>query len=227
MALMTLRGYGRHRGCSPEAVRRAIASGRIPVAKQEKRGKRTLKWVDSQECDRLWAQNSDPVQQRVATRAECGRAIADPRRTPPEPNPPADSVPISLFPEPDQEPQDRESSQSVSKTAAGSSEYSQARARRETYLAKTAELDFLEKANKLADAERLQVEWFNAGKRLQQNLFNIPARVADGIYAQVHDYLAKTVSGEEGAVFNKRSIQDVIKTEIMLVLRDLSNVETI
>jgi pyruvate/2-oxoglutarate dehydrogenase complex dihydrolipoamide acyltransferase (E2) component len=60
MAMMSLRGYARHRGCALSAVQKAIKTGRITV---EPDGK-----IDSSQADIQWARNTErhapPVAQR-------------------------------------------------------------------------------------------------------------------------------------------------------------------
>lgn len=52
MAMMGIREYSRHRGCTHAAVRKAIASGRIQIVD----GK-----IDSAEADRQWAAATNPA----------------------------------------------------------------------------------------------------------------------------------------------------------------------
>src|ERR1039458_9950806 len=60
MAIMSLRGYARHRGCALSAVQKAIKSGRISVQPDGK--------IDSAQADLQWQRNTGqhapPVAQR-------------------------------------------------------------------------------------------------------------------------------------------------------------------
>jgi len=60
MAMMSLRGYARHRGCALSAVQKAIKSGRISVQPDGK--------IDSAQADIQWERNTErhapPVTQR-------------------------------------------------------------------------------------------------------------------------------------------------------------------
>jgi hypothetical protein len=60
MAMMSLRGYARHRGCALSAVQKAIKTGRISVQPDGK--------IDSSQADIQWARNTErhapPVAQR-------------------------------------------------------------------------------------------------------------------------------------------------------------------
>ena len=66
---LSRRAYGRHRGVSDMAVRKAIASGRISV---EEDGT-----IDPDKADRAWGSSSDPAQVRPIV-----KAAPQPRGTP-------------------------------------------------------------------------------------------------------------------------------------------------
>lgn len=68
MAMLSIRGYARARGCSQTAVQKAIRAGRIALTE----GK-----IDSEAADRAWARNTDPAQQRGTLVAPAGREGAD------------------------------------------------------------------------------------------------------------------------------------------------------
>ena len=58
--LMGRNQYARHRGVAPNAVSKAIESGRIKAAVVYEKGK--FKGIDWRHADRLWATNTDPVE---------------------------------------------------------------------------------------------------------------------------------------------------------------------
>ena len=60
--LLSYSAYARHRGCSVEAVSKAVETGRISTMM----GKRGLKQIDPVVADREWAANTDPMMQRGA-----------------------------------------------------------------------------------------------------------------------------------------------------------------
>jgi len=53
MAILSLRGYARHRGVSHTAVEKAVKQGRIRTTPDGK--------IDAEEADRDWSRNSSPV----------------------------------------------------------------------------------------------------------------------------------------------------------------------
>lgn len=80
MSEMSLREYARHRGVTHQAVRKALARGRITALRQE-RGRIV---IDSEAADAAWRSNTDPALQRGAqaqTRVndQTGRAYASAR----------------------------------------------------------------------------------------------------------------------------------------------------
>ena len=77
--LLGVRAYARHRGVSPAAVRKAIATGRIAAALVVSPGGR--RELDAEAADRLWNANTDAAQ----VRADDPPEIRDP--------PPASSTP--------------------------------------------------------------------------------------------------------------------------------------
>ncbi len=63
---MTIRAYARHRGCSHEAVRLAISSGRISTRPDGK--------IDPVAADRGWRENTDPMKGKGRAPRARGRA---------------------------------------------------------------------------------------------------------------------------------------------------------
>ncbi len=61
MKLLSLRAYAKHRGVTLEAVRKAIAAGRIQTHKDTK-GK---PGIDPTTADKAWAETTDPSMQRT------------------------------------------------------------------------------------------------------------------------------------------------------------------
>jgi hypothetical protein len=60
MGLMTVSQYAEHKGVVRRAVDHAIADGRIFIAKVTPRGKKQKTiWLDPEECDIKWQQNTD------------------------------------------------------------------------------------------------------------------------------------------------------------------------
>lgn len=65
MSLLSFRQYAKHRGVSPEAVSKAVESGRISTINQD--GKRL---IDPERADAEWAANTQSMKRHVPTKAE-------------------------------------------------------------------------------------------------------------------------------------------------------------
>lgn len=65
MTLISFRQYAKHRGVSPEAVSKAVESGRISTVNQD--GKRL---IDPARADEEWAANTQSTKRHVPTKAE-------------------------------------------------------------------------------------------------------------------------------------------------------------
>jgi hypothetical protein len=71
MQLMTVSQYADHKGVSRPAVDSAIRDGRILIEKVTPRGKKQKTvWLNVEECDIKWAQNSDSTFLRQKTKGE-------------------------------------------------------------------------------------------------------------------------------------------------------------
>lgn len=77
MPLLSMRQYAKQRGCSPEAVSKAVRTGRISTVTDEK-GQRK---IDPEIADREWAANSEGVRPNYgipSSEARVNQAQADP-----------------------------------------------------------------------------------------------------------------------------------------------------
>lgn len=93
----------------------------------------------------------------------------------------------------------------------GSSNYQKARAAREFYNAKLAELEFQEKAGKLVSADRVKAEAFKISRRVRDTLLGVPERVA----------------AEVAAMDEPRSIAIYLKEQIADALKDLDDLNNV
>lgn len=85
--ITTLKGYARHRGVTPGAVRRAITSGRIK-AKTARTNSRGWWEINQAQADIEWAENTDPKQQANAMNG---------RKQHGEEPPPDDDEPVEII----------------------------------------------------------------------------------------------------------------------------------
>ena len=72
MAIMSMRAYAKHRGVSPEAVSKAVRTGRITTVTDEK-GRRA---IDPEVADREWQANTNVAHKTTPTRAEAAGETA-------------------------------------------------------------------------------------------------------------------------------------------------------
>ncbi len=181
MPLLSIRGYARHRKVSHVAVLNAIKSGRITKRKDGK--------IDSALADRQWVKHTDPSKPRNSVTGNPGRRKV------------AGVVSLPMDAEVPLEANGRD--------AAGATGYLAARTVRETYLAKTAKLEYERALGKLVDADEVRSSAFKAGRGARESLMNLPAR------------LTPTLVGlEEAAIFDAlseaiRSVCDEINRSLL------------
>lgn len=216
---MSLREYARHRGVSLAGVQKAIKSGRISVSRIQQRGSREFPIVDADECDTMWQQNTDPVQQRVATRAEKYGAKYASTHEEATPSFSEDPAPVhNPLPQ----------SPAKAQTGQYGEMYTKGRAIREQYAARMAALDYAAKTGKLVDIEKLKVKLFNVSNEVQRSLLGIRSRVCSRIVAEYQtaimniknqvDTGAVITSGDLDKILNCvtdiKTVSDILDTEI-------------
>lgn len=174
--------YARHRGCAPNAVKKAEDDGRIASAVvREADG--TFVGIKWREADELWASNTDPAEaaKSGANTIASGSSIKDLL---------ADADPIASRPaEPDANPTTRAGDQNI---------YFEHRAKREEFQAKTAELDYLKAIGRVVSVDELRQVASERYRAIRDKLLNIPDRVAAILAAQndaaiVHAELTKEI----------------------------------
>jgi phage terminase Nu1 subunit (DNA packaging protein) len=82
-----------------------------------------------------------------------------------------------------------------------------AQAMRVTFLAKTAELDYLEKSRSLVSADKVTVEAFRVARTVRDAILNVPARI----------------SAQLAALQDEREVREVLMRELQDALRELSD----
>lgn len=160
--LMGRNEYARHRGCAPNAVKKAEDDGRIAAAvvRDEQGVFVAIKW---QLADQLWAQNTDPAE-AARTRPA---AIAPVQQ---------EILPSADAPAPGTEP--------PAPTSTDQADYLASRAKRENFQAKTAELEYLQAIGELVPAGEAREVAFRRYRTLRDKMLNIPERVASVIAAE-------------------------------------------
>lgn len=153
---MSLRAYARSRGVSLNAVQKAIESRRVTAIREE--GGRIV-GIEKNLADQQWAANTDPV--------EAAR------------NGKLDPQPVTAAPE------KQATSPSEPPPAAGDQAvYLEARAKREGFLAKQAELDYLEQIGTLVPSADVEREFSEIFGQLKSGVMRVPDSVAQAIAAE-------------------------------------------
>jgi hypothetical protein len=165
MALMGYREYARHRACTLRAVQKAIEAGRIKLV--DDNGK---SWIDSEQADRDWTDNTDPAKQSLmfsagpatvgnpAPRAEAGKApgAGGALRAPPASS------------------EEAEAEQSIEDTAA----YRRERAERERIRRQKEEIELEQLRGKLVDRAEVARLRFTEFRELRDSIGNLAPRIA-------------------------------------------------
>lgn len=162
---MSLREFGRSVDKTGEAVRKAIATGKIPadcVGQKALNGGRLVPVIiNATKAAKCWGQNVDPNQVRDKRVMSESRAAAHARARGEEPKPST---------QPDHNPDVPELVDGVVPPVATS------KAITAVYEAKTAKLVFEEKAGKLVNAEAIKLKFFDMIKTAQTKLRGVPSK---------------------------------------------------
>lgn len=149
MATVSLREFGRMRGVSGEAVRKAIASGRLQRSVVYDEKKRPS--IDPEIAEQEWAAATHPThggkRGEAATVKESLQV--DPADDTPRPTP-----------------------------GGAAATFAQSRAIKEAYLARLAKLEFEEKSAALVKADVVKNEAFKVARLVRDAMLNIPDRVS-------------------------------------------------
>jgi hypothetical protein len=162
MERLSIRGYARHRGVSHTAVRKALASGRITADDDGA--------IDPVIADEEWAASTNLAKPRN-TVIGMPRAATRPLDPPPPAQDPAYANPPAISPV-------------VRATGRLASSYADARAARESYLARLAKLDFEERSGRLVNADDVRAQVFALGRRMRDAMVALPDRLAPVLIGQ-------------------------------------------
>lgn len=178
MATVSLREYGRQRGVSGEAVRKAIKAGRL--IKSVSYNDKGWPLIDPAIADGEWGANTS-----IATSAQQHqyvKAVAAPVKREPAPAPEYVAAPM---PEPAPLPDDAE--------ALGASNpaetYNKARAIKEAYLARLTKLDLDQRSGLLVSAEGVKKEAFKIARQVRDGMLNLPDRISAELAAEMDQFV--------------------------------------
>jgi hypothetical protein len=182
MPLMSLAEYARHRGVSKPAVTYAIRDGRIQTTTDHYGKKR----IDSEIADRAWplnithGQKKDPPPSILFPAEMISIKGSSPSPTehdapyfPPPPSPTVqvgfDAKALGLPDKPTLE------------SSGSDNSYASARAYKEHFLARQAELVFLENAGKLLGLEGIKKKWASIASLVRTKVLGIPSKAKQRI----------------------------------------------
>lgn len=166
MAIMSLAEYARHRGVTKAAVTFAIRDGRIQTV-TDHAGKRR---IDSELADEQWRLNTAQTGGLTMSERVEERAAPPPAPLSPTGGQVGFDEKMLLLPE---KPE-------ITMNGADNS-YARARAHKEHYLSKQAELDYLESAGKLVDVATIQKEWNAVATTVRTKVLGIPSKAKQRI----------------------------------------------
>jgi hypothetical protein len=196
MAMVSLRGYARHRGVSLKAVQKAVAAGRIQ--------KTAAGQIDVESADVEWVRNTAP---RPSMTPDIETIHAQPvgmhngPQTVPSSGPTNGSAghQVSLNTRASASaPESRLESSRGELPATSGLDYSRARAVTETYRAKLTRIAFEERSGKLVSRDEMKVAAFNKYRAFRDRMLNIPDRLAailaaEPAAAKVHEILSTEI----------------------------------
>lgn len=168
---MGLREFGRMLGKSGEAVRKAIATGKIPAdclgKKALSSGREVPVIINPEKARQAWGQNTDPTWVRDQEKLSAGRARAHAQAKGREPAP---------------EPEPRDDEGGVGLTAGkGIPTIAQSNAITAAYKARITKLEYEEKAGKMVNAEQIKLRMFGMIKTAQTKLRGVPTKAKGSI----------------------------------------------
>jgi hypothetical protein len=178
--MMSLSAYGRRRGCSHEAVRRAIKSGRLDRSVTiDHKGHPKIN--DPDLADREWAAHTSEAQQAdwdargaAISRAKGGDGVTRSPQTRPRHNGTAGGNGAGAPQGPGFE----------GGGAGTGSQLNRAKAARETYEARIAELRYRKMKDELVDADEVKRQFASASRRVRDSLLAVPDRIASVLAAE-------------------------------------------
>ncbi|MGZ6477670.1 MAG: hypothetical protein ACXWQE_00130 [Bdellovibrionales bacterium] len=176
---MSFAEYARHLGVSKPAVTYAVRDGRISTTRDHAGKLR----INSDTADVEWYQNTAHEKKR-------NTADQTPGQAPPDPPPPRKLI-IEKTPDGDQiafTPQELLLPDKPDLEANGTDKsYASARAIKEHYAAKQAELDFLESSGRMVDVSTIQKEWTSVAASVRTKVLGIPSKAKQRIPDLTHE----------------------------------------
>jgi len=188
--LLGIRAYARRRGVNHSAVQKAIRAGRLQRAiSRDEKGR---VHIDAAIADEEWVQNTDRALQRGAQQTD-GPELAE---LPSPLSGPADSS-VDRHDAPPRSPRFTHLPGDGAPQAGGAPSYSQSRAVREAYNAKTARVRYELLVGSVVRAEEVRDQAFGVFRTVRDALLNVPHRVAAEIAATTSPHVVIQILNRE------------------------------
>lgn len=175
-SLISIREYGRRRGCSDTAVRKAIKAGKIvDGVVRDKKG--NVLGIDEAVANNEWALNHDPSILRVTQNGQSSERFVEASTKAEAPKPLA----------------------AGGGSVSSDNSLAAAKRARAIYEAKLKELEYKERSGELVDKKEVYKALYGAGQELRQAFQAIPDRFIDDILAaksrnEAHQILSNAIA---------------------------------
>lgn len=187
---VSLREFGREIGVSGEAVRKAIKSGRIPaeaLGTNPNNGRPEIR--DVALARRSWGDNTNAAKAHQAAQPRADKRPAG------APAPTVAAIDTPAGP---------------ANSGASAANYAKARAVRETFAAKLAQLEFEERSGSLIPVEQVKLSQHSQGMRVREAVLNIPDRIAAALSAAL------------GKDIDPHTVHVTMESELRTILQELA-----
>lgn len=176
--MISLRKFAKQRGVALAAVQKAIASGRISAESIERNAKGRICGIDPERANREWDEHTDPGEA-----AKSGKIIVPPTVLPVPASAVEEGAQLELG---DAEPRGDEPGGVDGVPADGplTEGYQAARARREHFAARKAELDYMERIGRVGSVAEFAEAALELGRFFQDELIGISARISSQLAAE-------------------------------------------
>lgn len=176
---VSLRGFAREMGVTLRAVQLAIKAGRVQISRTEQHGQRQRHFINLGTAAVSWEARRDPAKRLRPTRGEAGKG-PQPYHTKPEDREEAGGQGA---------PAGGPAGPSGTKGGymQGDETFHKARAARELFTAKTAELDYKVKTGELVKMEKVREVFYSTGAAIREGIMQIPARISPILAAESNE----------------------------------------
>lgn len=185
----SIRELARRIGVSDVAINKARANGRIPASLFSVRPSGRPYVIDLEAAERAVRAVLSPAASPGQPRADKARAAAAAKR--PAAAPPPDEEPERA---PVPPPAAVFDDQPIPMQAGA---YQKARAMREAYAAKLAQLDYQQKMGQLVSKDDMKSSLFSAGRQLRDSLTQLPSRLAPQLASETDQHVISMMLATE------------------------------